>query len=492
MTATDAQVRIVMRERRKGKTQEQAAAKANLRSRKTVAKYEKAGRLPSELKRPRTYRTRPDAFAEDWYMVEEVLTAAPEIEAKFLFEWLCEQRPGSYQEGQLRTFQRRVEKWKALNADQLLSLPQVREPGVSMQVDGTYMNELGVTIQGEAFPHMLIHTVLPYSNWEWGRIAQSESLLAIQLGVTSALNNLGHVPKQLQIDNSSAATHDIKDKDDRAFNDDFKAYVDQWGLEPVKTHVQSPDENGDVEASHGALKRCVEQHLLLRGHRDFEGVQAYEEFLLSIMRRRNSGRQARLDEELAVMRPLAETQTPPVRELRVRVSQAGTARVLNRAYSLPSGLRGRRVKAVVSEWQVEFWFAGTCVHRVQRQLTRDGGIDYRHVVPSLLKKPGGFRNYRYFDAMFPRQVFRDAWEALQTWLPRRRAEMGYLRILKLAATTVEEDVAAVLRELLATGESFDDEVVRALIKPPKSPVPTVERGDVDLHVYDQLLGVVAS
>lgn len=150
------------------------------------------------------------------------------------------------------------------------------------------------------------------------------------------------------------------------------------------------------------------------------------------------------------------------------------------------------MKAIVSEWQVEFWFAGTCVQRVQRQLTRDGGIDYRHVVPSLLKKPGGFRNYRYFDAMFPRQVFRDAWEALQTWLPRRRAEMGYLRILKLAATTVEEDVAAVLRELLATGESFDDEVVRALIKPPKSPVPTVERGDVDLHVYDQLLGVVAS
>ena len=45
MTATDAQVRIAMRERKKGKNQEQAAAKANLRSRKTIRKYEKLEHL---------------------------------------------------------------------------------------------------------------------------------------------------------------------------------------------------------------------------------------------------------------------------------------------------------------------------------------------------------------------------------------------------------------------------------------------------------------
>jgi len=62
MTATDAQVRIIMRERQKGRTQEQAAASANLRSRKTVAKYERLEKLPSELKQPRGYRTRPNSF----------------------------------------------------------------------------------------------------------------------------------------------------------------------------------------------------------------------------------------------------------------------------------------------------------------------------------------------------------------------------------------------------------------------------------------------
>jgi hypothetical protein len=43
MTATDAQVRLIMRERSKGRTQEQAAIEANLRSRKTASKYQQMG-----------------------------------------------------------------------------------------------------------------------------------------------------------------------------------------------------------------------------------------------------------------------------------------------------------------------------------------------------------------------------------------------------------------------------------------------------------------
>ena len=54
-----------MREREKGRTQEQAAASANLRSRKTVTTYEQPGSLPGELKQPRQYPTRPDAFQAD-------------------------------------------------------------------------------------------------------------------------------------------------------------------------------------------------------------------------------------------------------------------------------------------------------------------------------------------------------------------------------------------------------------------------------------------
>ena len=77
MTATDAQVRLIMKERNKGKSQEQAAVKANIRSRRTVRKYEQLGELPSDLKEPRKYRTRPDPFEKDWAEVEKKLQEAP-------------------------------------------------------------------------------------------------------------------------------------------------------------------------------------------------------------------------------------------------------------------------------------------------------------------------------------------------------------------------------------------------------------------------------
>ena len=77
MTATDAQVRIIMREREKGRTQEQAAASANLKSRKTAAKYEGLGQLPSELNQPRRYCTRQNPFEEDWPAMEAKLEDAP-------------------------------------------------------------------------------------------------------------------------------------------------------------------------------------------------------------------------------------------------------------------------------------------------------------------------------------------------------------------------------------------------------------------------------
>src|SRR5438105_12567519 len=112
MTATDAQVRMVMDERDKGRTQQQAAVRANLRGRHTVAKYERFGRLPSALTEPRSYRTRPDAFAEDWPELQAMLERAPELEAKTLFDWLGERRPGVYRDGQLRTLQRRVSLWR--------------------------------------------------------------------------------------------------------------------------------------------------------------------------------------------------------------------------------------------------------------------------------------------------------------------------------------------------------------------------------------------
>lgn len=490
MAATDVQVEIAMRERKKGRTQQQAAARANLRSRKTVAKYEGLGQLPSELRRPRTYQTRTNPFAQDWSEMAAKLAASPGLEAKALFEWLCRKHPGRYQEGQLRTFQRHVHRWRAQHVDKVVSLPQERRPGELMQTDGTWMTSLGVTIAGAQLAHLVIHSTLVYSNWEWAYVARSESTAAVLEGVRRALRELGHVPLAHQTDPSSAATHLLHHEADseRVLQADYAALLGEQGIEARVTHVASPDENGDVEAANGAFKRAIEQELLLRESRDFNSMESYEHFIHEVLRRRNAGRSHRLAEELAVMRTVKALSAPILRQERPRVSAEGTIRFKNNTYSVASRLVGERVQVMASEWSLEVWYGGECVERCPRLVGRNRHrIQYRHVVDSLLRKPGGFRDYRYRDDLFPRLVFRQAWDDLCRRLPPRRADLAYLRILKLAAMTLETDVAEVLESLLAGGGDWTDETVTARLQPEAIEAPAMEQPAVNLKDYDQLL-----
>ena len=484
-----------MRERRKGKTQEQAAASANLRSRKTVARYEQIGQLPSEIRKPREYRTRRDAFAEDWPELEEMLERAPTLEAKALFEWLCEQRPGTYREGQLRTFQRRVSRWKAENEEKVAVLAQEHQPGEAIQTDGTDLSELGVTIQGQPLEATLIHSVLPYSNWEWGRVTQSETLAAIRLGVESTLNRLGHVPEYHQTDNSSAATYWPGAKGEgeakREYTEGYLLLLEYYGMKARTTHISSPHENGDVESSNGGLKRALEQHLLLRGRREFENVEAFEAFIFQVMTRRNGLREERVREELEHMRALTQARLGNDQEERVKVSPGSLIRVERNTYSVPTSLIGKSVKVRILEWYLEVRYQGKLMETVPRlRGEHRSQINYRHLVNSLLRKPGGFRNYRYREDLFPSLLFRRAWETLNGWQSPRKADLAYLRILKLAARTLETDVAAALELLLETKERWDDTDVEQLVAPKPIPIPDLSCGSVELQVYDRLLSEV--
>ena len=494
MTATDAQVRILMRERKKGRTQEQAAAKANLKSRKTAAKYEQLGLLPSQLKKPRTYKTHPDAFAADWPEIEQMLSDAPELEAKALFAWLQERQPGKYQDHQLRTFQRRVSRWRALNLSQIATLEQVHEPGEIMEMDGTWLTKLGVTIQGQAFKHMLIHCVLSYSNWEWGRVVQSESLGAVRLGLQSALVELGYVPRILQTDNSSAATRQLGIREEaeknnrRTYTREYLHLLDHYGLEPLTIHLDNPNENADVESAHGALKRALKQELLLRGSRDFTDIEAYETFLFAVMRKRNKGRQERLAEEMAAMKPLQETPLANRVRHKVRVSSGSHLRVLKKSYSVPTSLIGKKVTVYIHEWSIDVYYAGQLVDTLPRLIGQKSyHVNYRHLIDTLLRKPGGFRRYRYREDLFPQRIFRQAWEQLQQWYPPRRADIIYLRVLRLAARTLESDVAAALELLVNRGRQWNETDIEQLLEPEPLAIPNLNQRTVQLGRYDRLL-----
>ena len=122
---------------------EKAAMRAAM-DRKTARKYRDLGKLPSEMKAPREYRTRKDPFVEDWPYMEHLLKATPELEAKIVFEHLVERRPGVYAEGQVRTLQRRFKRWRAQEGPpKEVFFAQDHRPGEAFQTDFTRMRLKG-------------------------------------------------------------------------------------------------------------------------------------------------------------------------------------------------------------------------------------------------------------------------------------------------------------------------------------------------------------
>jgi len=458
-------------------------------SENTARKYLATERLPSEMQTPRIWRTREDPFEDDWDEIRQILKEAPGLEAKILFMDLLDRKPEHYQEGQLRTFQRKVKRWRALEGpDKEVFFAQAHRPGEAMQTDFTWALKLGVTIDGEAFTHMLCHSTLPYSNWSSATVCRSESMSALRRGVQTALFRLGRVPHWHQTDNSTAATHNLSSRK-RAFNAEYADFVNHFGMKPRTIGVGKKEQNGDIEALNGALKRMLEQLLKLRGSRDFPSVADYEAWLWEVMERANRTRCKRTAEELAVMRPLPVNKLPEYSEERVAVSCWSTIRLKHNSYSVPSRLIGERVMARIYDDRIEVYYGQIHQLTVKRLLGRFGSrIDYRHLIWSLVRKPGAFERYKYREELFPNLSFRRAYDALIGGCESlRQADIEYLRVLHLAASTMESEVVVALDLLHEDAQLPRAAAVKALVCSSTTEVPHLSCPAVDLGEYDRLL-----
>ena len=121
----------------------------------------------------RSWRTRPDAFSEVWE--EEIVPllrrdAREKLQATVLLEWLDERYPGRFNASHLRTLQRRLRDWRALNGpDREVYFEQEHPPGREAQMDFTHCDSLEVTIGGEPFEHMLFEFILSHSGWRYAQ-----------------------------------------------------------------------------------------------------------------------------------------------------------------------------------------------------------------------------------------------------------------------------------------------------------------------------------
>ena len=434
------------------------------------------------------WRTRKDPFTEVWEELRERLRDSPGLEAKTLFEYLQRESPGRFQDGQLRTLQRRIKEWRALEGSaKEVFFSQRHDPGRLAQSDFTDLGKLGITLAGAPFPHLLYHFVLTYSNWETGTICFSENFESLSEGLQNALWELGGVPQVHQTDRLSTAVNNLNDK--KEFTDRHNGLLRHYRLQGRKSQAGEPHENGDVEQRHYRLQRAIDQELLLRGSRDFASRKEYEEFFRALLKRLNAGRRERFQEELQALQKLPERRLESFDRIKVKVRSGSTISVKHNVYTVHSRLIGEIVEARLNAETLEIWYAQRCIETLPRKRGEGKAcINYRHIIDWLVRKPGAFANYQYREKLFPSSHFRMAYDALKEQKPQK-ADKAYLRILELAAKESECRVEDALGFLLGKGETFSFEGVKDLVlSKQKIPAPTeVFIDPVDLGLYDELL-----
>jgi hypothetical protein len=470
------------------------AAEAAGIHRRTAARYLRSGLSPTERKStaaPRG-RTRPDPLAGGlWDRALSWLEASPELDAKALFEHLLTQDPAGATGSALRTFQRRVKQWRELHGPpKEIYFPQVREPGKLSQFDWTRVKEHDyvVTIAGRPFEHLLTHLVLPYSNWQWAVPCASESSISLRRGVQAGFWRLGGLTPVLQTDCSSAATHTIeRGEKGRSFNEDYREFCEYLRIEPRTIHVSAPDENGDVEAAHRHLKRRIRNALLLRGSFEFASEADYAAFIAQVCEKANQLRAGRVSEELALLRTLPARRFPETQEVTAFVTRRGTTSVNKVTYTVPSRLIGTTLSVQVGERELTFYHGSSIVLQCPKATPENPGINYRHLIDWLLRKPGAFARYQYRESLFPDVCFRQAHEAL-TAHDERRADKRYLQLLKLAVESGETAVSGAIGACLRTNvvplpERIEKRLVLKKSHRARSILETLKPLQPSLHEY---------
>jgi transposase len=481
MTCTPQQIQILMRYS-KTHGQDTAAAKAGMSVRTARQYLTTGGMMTAEVMKNSSKRT--DIFDGVWLELEQLLIVDPGLQAKTLMQMLMD-RDEAFHWGHLRTLQRRVREWRALKgADHDVKFRQIHKPGKQSQSDWTHCEELKVTIDGVAFPHMLFHFMLPYSRWETAYISFSESYDNLVSGYTRAIAELGAVPEEHRTDNLSAAVTSHGSRS--VFTERWQSVLDHYKVLPSKNNAGESHENGSVEKSHHLLKSEMDQALRLRQCKEFASVAHYERFIRRILDKRNRGRRARLSEEMAVMKQ------PPMRawneatEERVVVNAFSLVTISKALYTVPSRLIGYELRALVYAEVVRLFLGNTLVIEMPKQQPGGKRINYRHLVAHLIRKPGAFAGYVFRDDLFPSLTFRKAYDRLLESKPER-ADKEYLAILHHAAMGSEQDVEAALELLLSNGGTPSLAAVKELTHISIGALPDIQIPVPELFTYDQLL-----
>lgn len=349
--------------------------------------------------------------------------------------------PGSYQEQHLRSLQRRLKDYKAFYGENdVIIFPQNLQPGRQSQSDWTVMNKLNITIANQHFSHLLFHFMLPYSRWSSIMICYTESFDTLSKGYAKAAVELGGTLPEHRTDNLSAATK--QSGRGRSFTDRWLQFLEHYNVVPSRNNPGQSNENGSVEKSHDLFKSSVNQHLLLRGSRNFTNLTEYELFLNKINDRHNQQYQQKLAEEINHLQSLpARPWNDPI-IFTATVSPSSTVQILGCTYSVPSRLIAYKLQIYAYPEHIKVYYGQRLIITMPR-IESGSYIDYRHIIDGLIRKPGAFANYQYRAQLFPKPIFRFSYDRLIEAKPNTGYK-DYLKILQMAKCYGEAKIISIL------------------------------------------------
>jgi len=479
-----------MSKRQQGKSQETAAACAAI-SERSGRRIEKGARhsIPGE----RYWRTREDPLEGIW---EKELVPLLEKESQLtgltLWEYLEDEHAGKFPYKVLRTLQRRVKHWKATQGpDKAVIFRQSVPAGQQGLSDFSHPNT-EITIQGEAFTHLLYQFRFAYSGWRYVQITLGgESYSALADGLQSALFRAGGSPIEHRTDSLTAAFNNSVEE--QKLTQAYEALCTHYNLQATRNNRGVSHENGAIECAHGSFKRRLDQALKLRGGCDFATIKDYQAFLDTVTDRLNKRCQSRFKDEQLALQPLPSERFMDYSELSLKVTRSSTLEVKRVLYTVPSRLIGENVRVHVYHDRLALFVGQTLTSLLARVYPKAGQergrcIDYRHIIHSLSAKPQAFRFLQFRDELLPTETYRKLWLHCDQQFESREACKWIVGVLRIA---MDHDCEERLgNELLA---SIDNNKLLPNLKTLQERylghklVPTIPARQQDLQSYDHLL-----
>lgn len=489
---TDQQIRLYMSERKQGRSQTSAAAKAAISVRS--AHRIDSGDLSTASNPKRHWRTREDPLSGVWQStLVPMLEANPTLLPTTLFEFLCDTYPGEYDDKILRTLQRRIQAWKVkYGPDKEVMFRQIKEPGRLGLSDFTVLKSVTITLLGQEFSHLLYHYRLTFSGWCYVKvICGGESFTALSTGLQNALWRSGGVPLEHRTDSLSAAFNNLAEKEQLTAR--YHDLCRHYGLKATRNNPGVSHENGAIESPHGHLKRRIEQALLLRGSYDFASLEEYQIFIDGVVGKINRRCHTRFQEERVYLQELPKRRTQDYAEHRVLISSSSTFDLRRVTYTVPSRFIGERLYVQLYDERLELFHGHEKILELPRvygtKTQRGRCVDYRHVIDSLVLKPQAFRYSQLRDDLLPSPDYHRIWRHVDDTLPAHKACRYIVRLLHLAASEqCEPALGRYVLKHIDQGELPSELQCWQRFGVEATVIPLIIAKQHDLGDYDQLLG----